>query len=127
MCDYSLGGIQNRLAVEGEELVVHRFPTHSNGLASPSNLGVAVCIPPGASLVLSGLPAYLQTRWNVGAEAPVVFTQISMDVNRHRDAVRFPSGHETLLQDLPEELRVRVIALTSDQPVYQEVANVQGW
>jgi hypothetical protein len=26
MCDYSLAGVPNRLAVEGEELVVHRFP-----------------------------------------------------------------------------------------------------
>ena len=34
MCDYSLHGIPNRLAVEGEELVVRRFPTGSKGLAS---------------------------------------------------------------------------------------------
>ena len=27
MCDYSLHSIQTRLAVEGEELVVHRFAT----------------------------------------------------------------------------------------------------
>ena len=36
MCDYSLTGIPNRLAVEGEELVVHRFRTGSLGLASRS-------------------------------------------------------------------------------------------
>jgi hypothetical protein len=35
MCDYSLAGVPNRLAVEGEELVVHRFPTGALGLASP--------------------------------------------------------------------------------------------
>src|SRR5690349_20792117 len=29
MCDYSLAEVRNRLAVEGEELVVHRFSTHS--------------------------------------------------------------------------------------------------
>jgi hypothetical protein len=34
MCDYSLAGIPNRLAVEGEELVVHPFPTGALGLAS---------------------------------------------------------------------------------------------
>ena len=38
MCDYSLGGLPNRLAVEGEELIVHRFPTQSIGLASPADL-----------------------------------------------------------------------------------------
>jgi hypothetical protein len=37
MCDYSLGGLPNRLAVDGEELIVHRFPTHSIGLASAAD------------------------------------------------------------------------------------------
>ena len=32
MCDYSLATLQTRLAVEGEELVVYRFPTGSIGL-----------------------------------------------------------------------------------------------
>ena len=34
MCDYSLGGLPNRLAVDGEELVTRRFSTGSIGLAS---------------------------------------------------------------------------------------------
>jgi hypothetical protein len=34
MCDYSLQGIRNRLAEQGETLVVHRFQTGSKGLAS---------------------------------------------------------------------------------------------
>ena len=38
MCDYSLHAIPNRLAVEGEQLVTHRFPTSSIGLASPADL-----------------------------------------------------------------------------------------
>ena len=36
MCDYSLAGIPNRLAVEGEQLVVHRFP---------ASMGLAPCPP----------------------------------------------------------------------------------
>ena len=36
MCDYSLQGIRNRLAEQGEILVVHRFQTGSKGLTSPS-------------------------------------------------------------------------------------------
>ena len=73
MCDYSLHSIRNRLAVDGEQLVVHRFPTNSLGLASVADLPVtaegsagmwsalchwlsaglkeppaAVCVPPGA-------------------------------------------------------------------------------
>lgn len=38
MCDYSLHAIPNRLATEGEQLVTHRFPTSSIGLASPIDL-----------------------------------------------------------------------------------------
>jgi len=38
MCDYSLSGIQNRLAVEGETLIVHQFHTGSKGLTSPEFL-----------------------------------------------------------------------------------------
>ncbi len=143
MCDYSLGEIHNRLAVEGEELVVHRFPTHTLGLASPADLGAgcapcaqhtlwqqvreaidqvfgptksvpAVCVPPGARLVLSGIPSHLQRRWNVTEEEPVTFVQTSMDVNRHRDAVQFCNGHESLLQNLPEGLRVRIVSLGAE-------------
>src|SRR3989442_11991071 len=38
MCDYSLHGLPNRLAREGEELVAHRFPTGAIGLTAPSEL-----------------------------------------------------------------------------------------
>ena len=38
MCDYSLHGLANRLAIEGEQLVTHRFPTLSIGLASPRDV-----------------------------------------------------------------------------------------
>jgi hypothetical protein len=37
MCDYSLHAVPNRLAIEGEELITHRFPTSSIGLASPAD------------------------------------------------------------------------------------------
>ena len=39
MCDYSLMAVPNRLAQEGEDLVTHRFPTGSLGLASPNGFG----------------------------------------------------------------------------------------
>lgn len=41
MCDYSLHGVPNRLAVEGEELVTYRFPTGSVGLATPTDIAEA--------------------------------------------------------------------------------------
>jgi hypothetical protein len=41
MCDYSLQGVPNRLAVEGEELVTYRFPTWSVGMATPTDIAAA--------------------------------------------------------------------------------------
>ena len=59
MCDYSLMAVPNRLAREGEELVAHRFPTGSLGLASPSDLKRAVD-PNPANLGERGTPANWQ-------------------------------------------------------------------
>ncbi len=41
MCDYSLYTIQNRLAEQGEELVLHKFQTGTLGFASVSELQAA--------------------------------------------------------------------------------------
>src|SRR6478672_133521 len=99
MCDYSLCGIPNRLAVVGEELVIYRFSTGSMGLVSRADLQAselketapgktfwqclksflalfdrqsdaapAVCIPPGASLIVKNIPADLQRRRQVSQE-----------------------------------------------------------
>ena len=117
MCDYSLMNVPNRLAQEGEELVVHRFPTGSLGLASPRDVKcslpkrttarmspwarireffnppvvqpvAAVCVPPGARLQLQDIPVRLQREVGVGPEAEVQFTQITAAANSYRDAVR---------------------------------------
>ena len=142
MCDYSLCGSPNRLAVEGEDLVVHRFSTGSMGLASRADLQVceqlklaaprktfwqrlkdfveqpnlyanapAVCIPPGAQLILRNIPGDLQRRFRIGQEESAVFTQISSEFNRYRDAVRFHDDCEVRLQELREGMQVRVLSL----------------
>jgi hypothetical protein len=143
MCDYSLGGLKNRLAVDGEELIVHRFSTHSIGLASPAELQTAksaeecakcswwyrikalfdpklapeppaVCVPPGASLIVKSVPADLQAQWGVGNEENVLFCQTSADVNRYRDAFHFRNGRQILLQDLREGMRVVLVSMGAD-------------
>jgi hypothetical protein len=130
MCDYSLAALPTRLAVEGEELVVYRFPTGSLGLASPSEVQAyqkdvrgwpyrftrrkvpcAVCIPPGARLLLQDIPEHLQRQLGVGAAENVVFIQTSAEAYRYRDAVRFRNGREVLLQLLSCRQRVEVISL----------------
>ena len=142
MCDYSLCGIPNRLAAEGEDLVVHRFSTGSMGLASMADLQEqkrlketaprksfwqrfvelleqpdpyanvpAICIPPGAQLTLTNIPEPLRKRFQLRQEETAVFTQITSEFNRYRDAIRFHGNCEIRLQDLREGMPVRVLSL----------------
>jgi hypothetical protein len=142
MCDYSLCGIPNRLAVEGEDLLVHRFSTGSMGLASLADLreckriketaprrslwhrlsdwlqqadqfanAPAVCIPPGAQLTVRNIPEALQRRFHLEQEETAVFTQLTSESNRYRDAVRFHGDCEILLQYLPEGMPMQVVSL----------------
>lgn len=129
MCDYSLAGIPNRLAVEGEQLVVHRFPA-SLGLASPCSplaqswsekATFAVCIPPGARLLLRDIPEDLQSRFHVGATEAVTFAQLSATAFQYRDAVRFKNGQEILLQKLKCGQRVDVLCLSGTDTGQEEL------
>ncbi len=134
MCDYSLMATPNRLAVSGDELVVHRFDAKSVGLAAafdvrraagflvrlrklfnPSYTPVlAVCIPPGAHLLVRNIPVKLQRECGFLEEAEeAVFTQITADAGAFRDAVRFQNGVVVLLQRLKEGQTVRVLDLSS--------------
>ena len=122
MCDYSLAGIPNRLAVAGEQLVVHRFSTGALGLASPSKDLVrlwfakeprAVCVPPGARLLLCDIAQDLQRQLGVGAIEEVVFVQLSATAYQYRDAVRFKNGCEVLMQKLRCSQQVDVLSLSS--------------
>jgi hypothetical protein len=134
MCDYSLMGVPNRLACEGEDLVVHEFRTGSRGLTPATSVTntdtqtrygvvkrlfgnlepekVAVCIPPGARLLLSDIPEDVQNSFAVGASEEVTFTQLTATANAYRDAVRLTNGREILLQRLNKGQRVRVLQLS---------------
>jgi hypothetical protein len=146
VCDYSLMTVPNRLAHEGEELVIHRFQTGSLGLASPQDVKravqprpvvrksvwqairdffdppvavavCAVCIPPGATLEVQEIPERLQRQWGVKCEETAIFTQISATVNTYRDALRFNNGREVRLQDMREGMKVRVMDLSCAEEV----------
>lgn len=141
MCDYSLMGVPNRLANEGDDLVVHRFSTGTIGLiparpsSSPSaspqlgyravweaikdlfrdaepNQAIAVCVPPGARLLVRDMSEDVQRFAKSGPAEIVTFTQLSAAANAHRDAIRLDNGAEILLQRLHEGQRVRVLRLT---------------
>lgn len=128
MCDYSLHAHANRLAAEGETLVTTRFPGGSMGLATPCDAQqhqqaswdrpevkplVAVCIPPGAQLMLEDIPVRLRQEFQVGETEFVTFTQLGFEAYTHRDGVRFENGRELLLQRLNENQRVRILSLAN--------------
>ena|SRR5215469_12651689 len=153
MCDYSLMALPNRLAVCGEELVVRRFEMGSMGLASVVDVQCAqqpeerpartfmeklkrwffppvppqcpaVCIPPGARLLVRDIPDKLQKTLGLGSGVQeVVFTQIG--TAGFRDSVRFPNGGELLLQRLTEGQRVRVLSLSSEDDVREPASELE--
>ena len=152
MCDCALMGVPNRMAVEGEQLVVHRFRTGSLGLAAPDSTDppirrphsfwvrlklfftlaqpdsvCAVCMPPGARLVVEDIPEQLHLAIGVSEIEFVTFTRITAP-DAYRDAVRFKNGHAVLLQELHEGQRMWVMNLSpraeSSEPILVAVSRV---
>jgi len=152
MCDYSLMCFPNRLANEGEDLVVHRFPSGSMGLASPNDLRPpdgdgqrrsfwqavkeffnpvdtcavpAVCIPPAARLQLHGIGDDFRREYSVSSDEEVTFEELSASVNTYRDAVRFQNGRQVRIQELPEGLEVTVLSLAAESTATPELDGVE--
>jgi len=143
MCDYSLHGIENRLAVEGETLVIHRFSTGSKGLTSPQNLEpantskslfaflaskfiepsgeCAVCIPDGAQLSWSGISMSNQFSLGISSGELVTFRQLFLEGPGHRDAIELKDGKRIRLQELEEGETFMVTALTSEKTTSEEI------
>jgi hypothetical protein len=71
----------------------------------------AVCVPPGARLILKDIPLEIQREHGLGPEEGGKFIETSADPYRHRDAIQFPNGVVIPLQQLREGLRVEVLSL----------------
>src|SRR5579864_5366468 len=109
MCDYSLSGLPNRLAEEGERIVAYRFPNGVKGFVSEPELAsftcghpsfwskicawfrnetpCAVCLPPGATLLLRDLPTWLRC----GPEHDELVTFVQGESREFRDGIKFRS------------------------------------
>jgi len=150
MCDYSLEGLPNRLAVRGEQLVTHRFVTGSIGMASPLDIVAAnerrgwwsdlrcwlnpraelnripaVCIPPGARLRMSSVPENLRKGYDLRCVEEVAFVQLSANAYRYRDAIRFNNGRQETLQALSEGIAFEVLSLDLRERESQPEALIQ--
>ena len=84
----------------------------------------AVCIPPGARLLLRDIPERLQDQVGIRQVEEVTFTQITSAEFSFRDAVRFQNGIEAILQQLQEGQRVRVLNLSSADTASPELESL---
>jgi len=94
MCDYSLHVYPNRLAFEGEELVVHRFGAGSLGLASPVDLAPTI----------SANQTKRSSPWS-RVKAWFLSTGAKWEAERRVPAVCIPPGARLRLFDIPMTLQ----------------------
>lgn len=154
MCDYSLRNVRYRMAIKGEPLQLHRFPTGYWGFTSPTRLqspptpttggwgqtfinwlGLgritstqAVYVPSGARLIVREINQSFQQLLEVGAEEEVTFIQQCSVTELHGDGIRFRNGWEILLQHLPIGQQFDVLSLTptleGELEVWQEIERI---
>jgi len=100
MCDYSLELYRSRPAVRGEEYALYRFPSGTMGFVAAGDCETAVCMPAGARLQINGISETVQRAFAIGPTEEAVMVRLAVIGHAHRDAVRFASGREVLLQSL---------------------------
>lgn len=109
MCDYSLCGIPNRLAVESEELVVHRFSTGSMGLASMADLRVC-------EQIKKAIPR--KTFWQ---KVKAFFEQPSQVATP--PAVCIPPGARLIARNIPADLQRRFHVSQEEAVVFTQISS----
>jgi hypothetical protein len=71
----------------------------------------AICVPPGALLILKDISAQMQKDLDLRPEEDGKFIETSIHLYRHRDAIEFVNGVVASLQDLQEGQRIEVLSL----------------
>jgi hypothetical protein len=140
--------------VEGEELVAHRFPSGSIGLASPGDLhpkpkiqGLerqsfwttlrrifnpesctvpAVCIPPSTRLRLREINERMRRKYGLEPEEECTFQQLTAAANTYRDAIRFDNGCCIRIQELTEGQRVTILDMTAHGEIPEPTNEVKA-
>jgi hypothetical protein len=119
MCDYSLHTYPNRLATDGEDLVVHRFGAGSLGLASPADL-----VP-----VISAAKAAQGAVWD-RFKAWFLGRNPKWEAEKRVPAVCIPPGSRLVVTDIPKSLQrelgvgeieeVQFIEITAEVNTYRD-------
>ena len=115
MCDYSLMSFPNRLATAGEELVVHRFPGGSKGLAPSADSGHGV-VP---------FPSRRKTSRSLLGEIRSLFSDIlaSPAPNVSVTAVCIAPGTRLLLRDIPKRLQNEIGVRTVEEVTFTQMTS----
>lgn len=109
MCDYSLHLSPTRLAKEGEQLVVHRFPGGSLGMASPAEVQpVEIHRKPTCprAWTWAGIAHYFR---QLNKDAPVVA------------AVCVPPGARLIAQDIPAAMQKELRVSSEERVVFDQM------
>ena len=119
MCDYSLHTYPNRLAADGEDLVVHRFGAGSLGLASPADLAPVI----SASKTTQGSVWSRVKAWFLGRNP-------RWEAEKRVPAVCVPPGSRLVLSDIPRNLQrelgvaeveeVRFVEISTEVNTYRD-------
>ena len=80
----------------------------------------AICVPPGARLILRGISAEMQRNLGISPEEGGKFIETSIDVLRHRDAILLANGLVIPLQQLHEGQRIEVLSLVPSGEFLEE-------
>jgi hypothetical protein len=110
MCDYSLHAQPNRLAVEGERLVVHRFPGGSLGLTSPSETR--------AARKTNWADALRRWSWSDIRKR----FELSNDKLRKACAVCIPPGSRLILRDIPLNIQVLLRVAEAEKVIFEQLS-----
>ena len=71
----------------------------------------AICVPPGARLILKGISPLMQRDFGLNPEEGGKFIETSFEALRHRDAVQLGNGRVIPLQLLGEGQRIEILSL----------------
>jgi hypothetical protein len=125
MCDYSLHTYPNRLAADGEQLVVHRFGAGSLGLASPADLAPVIT----AGKIAEGSAWSRAKAWFLGRNP-------KWEAEKRVPAVCIPPGSRLILSDIPKNLQrdlgvgeveeVQFIEITAEVNAYRDAVRFQN-
>src|SRR5579872_6029010 len=110
MCDYSLHTYPNRLATDGENLVVHRFGAGSLGLASPADLAPVI-------------QAAKSAQGSIWARAKAWFLGRSprWEAEKRVPAVCIPPGSRLIVSDIPKSLQRELCVSEKEEVQFVEI------